>query len=48
MNVLNTGLIFTPEVLTQCKNVYGPREPGAEDVNYDIYHEILLQNMYTA
>ena len=36
MNFFNTGLTFTPEVFNQCKKVCGPREPGAEALNYDI------------
>ena len=36
MNFFNTSLIFTPEVFILCKNVYGPRGPGAEAMNYDI------------
>ena len=31
MKFLNTGLIFTPEVFTLCKNVLGPRGLGALD-----------------
>ena len=31
MKFLNTGLIFTPEVLTLCKKGWGPRGPRAMD-----------------
>ena len=34
MKFLNTGLIFTPEVFTLCKNVLGPR--GLRAVDFDI------------
>ena len=34
MNFLNTVLIFTPEVFTLCKNVWGSR--GLQAVDFDI------------
>ena len=34
MKFLNTGLIFTPEVFSSCKKVWGPR--GLRAVDFDI------------
>ena len=34
MKFLNTGLIFTPEVFSLCKKVWGPR--GLRAVDFDI------------